>query len=507
MTSEAGPARAGLDASFLAAAWKPLALVALAAWLLFVGAHHEPWFDESQAWLIARDSGLMEIVRERARYEGTPPLWHMLLWACIRAGLPFAQLHLVSAACALAGAAIILWRAPFPPLLRLGLVTSYFFAFQFGVVARSYALDLVLIPALASLFAARTQRPLLYGGLIGLLAMCNAHSFLVAGVLGLEFAWALLRTGGWRDARGLGGAAIAAALGLLALYSAWQPADNGYLGPPGERKILFTAAAYISEALIDRLVFLSADRPSLAGAQQGLILSLLAAAPAVAACVRARQGLLAGALLAAILGFSAGYYASPWHAGVLFLLWLFLNWIGWPGVEGRRDLRLVTVAAMGLVCVVQTGQAAATGLWDLSHSYAGGPEAARAVAEWRKAHPDGTVAAAGFKAFTIQPYFPQNVFANYNHGAPRPAYVSWKRGEAWSPDDTPGEALRAFAGGYDLVVVPSGKLKLEEVAQILQGARSHGYRSIRLARGHIVWKRFEREDNGLVLFERIAPAR
>lgn len=507
MIAADSPARSGAPglAPAVARAWKPLTLAALAVWLLAVSARHEPWFDEAQAWLIARDSSLAQIVLVQARYEGTPPLWHMVLWACIRAGLPYAQLHLVSAACALAGAAIVLWRAPFPAL-RIGVMASYFFAYQFAVVARSYALDLVVLPALASLFAARARRPLAYGLLIGLLANCNAHSFLAAGVLGLEFAWTLFRTGGWRAPRALGGAAIAAALGLLALYSAWQPADNGYLDPSGARHVLFTAGAFVSEALIDRLVFLSSEGPSLAGAQQGLILSILTAAPCVAACIRAGQGVLAGALLIVLVGFSAAYYASPWHAGLLFLVWLFLNWIGWPGLEGRRDLRLMASVAMGLVCLVQAAQAGDSGLWDLKNSYAGGTEAARAVADWRASHPGGTVAAAGFKAFTLQPYFKDNLFANYKGGAARPAYVSWRRGEAWRPGDTPHEAAMAFAAGYGLVVVPTGKLETAEVAQILQSAQANGYRSIRLARGHIVWKGFEREDNGLALFERSAVA-
>jgi len=208
----------------------------LAGWLLVVGAHHEPWVDESQAWLIARDSSLASLLAERVRYEGTPGLWHLLLWLAIRCGLPFGQLHLVSVGCAVAGMALMLWRAPFPAPLRAGLAASYFGAYQFAVVARSYALDLVLLPALAHAFARRTDRPLLYGVLLGLLANCNAHSFLLAGVLGAEWAWALLRAGRLRA--GCAGLVVGAALGLGALLTAWQPADNGFLHPEQRPPVL-----------------------------------------------------------------------------------------------------------------------------------------------------------------------------------------------------------------------------------------------------------------------------
>ena len=46
---------------------------------------HEPWFDEAQAWQIARSASLREILFEIPHYEGHPQLWHLiLLWAVIR---------------------------------------------------------------------------------------------------------------------------------------------------------------------------------------------------------------------------------------------------------------------------------------------------------------------------------------------------------------------------------------------------------------------------------------
>src|SRR5205807_46535 len=139
--------------------------------------HHEPWFDEAQAWLLGRDTTLWDLLAHRLRYEGTPGLWHALLWLAAHAGLPFSGLWLISATLAVAGAFVILTRAPFPYWLRVGTVFSYFVAYQYAIVARSYALDLVLIPLIAARFAERLRRPVLYGVLLGLAANANAHSF------------------------------------------------------------------------------------------------------------------------------------------------------------------------------------------------------------------------------------------------------------------------------------------------------------------------------------------
>ena len=77
-----------------------------AAWVIWVGLHHEGWFDEMQAWLLARDNGLGTLLGHYVRYEGTPGLWHVMLWFAARAGLPFAAIWTISAACAIGGAAL-----------------------------------------------------------------------------------------------------------------------------------------------------------------------------------------------------------------------------------------------------------------------------------------------------------------------------------------------------------------------------------------------------------------
>ena len=42
-------------------------------------AFHEPWFDEAQSWLIARDCPYRDLLLVRPHYEGYLPLWWLLL--------------------------------------------------------------------------------------------------------------------------------------------------------------------------------------------------------------------------------------------------------------------------------------------------------------------------------------------------------------------------------------------------------------------------------------------
>jgi len=470
----------------------------LAGWLLVVGAHHEPWVDESQAWLIARDSSLASLLAERVRYEGTPGLWHLLLWLAIRCGLPFGQLHLVSVGCAVAGMALMLWRAPFPAPLRAGLAASYFGAYQFAVVARSYALDLVLLPALAHAFARRTDRPLLYGVLLGLLANCNAHSFLLAGVLGAEWAWALLRAGRLRA--GCAGLVVGAALGLGALLTAWQPADNGFLHPEQRPPALFAALHFVAEAFVDRLAVWRLPSPD--GQLLGMGLSIALLVPALLLARRAALLTLVAALIAVLVGFSAFTYASAWHSGILFLVWIFALWIAWPAMAASAPLRPVVLASMAIVALVQAAEAFESGWWDIHHPYSGSARAADALRGWRADHPQGRLAAAGFMAFAVQPYFRGNVFANYQGGAPRPSYIVWTRGAPWHPFEPLREADKALAGDYDALLLSNFAIGPSALSRFRRSADARGYRLAATCPGDTEWKGYLSGDDTLLLFVR-----
>ena len=56
-----------------------IALIIYVIALLYIIPKHEPWEDEAQAWLLARDSGLVELLFKNIGYEGHPGLWHVIL--------------------------------------------------------------------------------------------------------------------------------------------------------------------------------------------------------------------------------------------------------------------------------------------------------------------------------------------------------------------------------------------------------------------------------------------
>lgn len=121
--------------------WAPLVLLALwAALLALLLSRHEPWKDELQAWLLARDSPSLGALWTNTRYEGHPLLWHLLLMPLARLFVCPPAMQALHWAIATAAAAVLLLRAPFPLWLRAGLAFSYLPLFEYGVLSRNYSL-------------------------------------------------------------------------------------------------------------------------------------------------------------------------------------------------------------------------------------------------------------------------------------------------------------------------------------------------------------------------------
>ena len=74
----------------------PLYLLVWLALTVSLGLSHEPFADEAQSFLIARDTGIAELWSTTARTEGTPGLWHLWLKLLLFVGLPYSLLFLAS---------------------------------------------------------------------------------------------------------------------------------------------------------------------------------------------------------------------------------------------------------------------------------------------------------------------------------------------------------------------------------------------------------------------------
>lgn len=154
--------------------------VAITILLIFV---HEPWADEAQAWLLARDSSLGQLLWYSAGYEGTPMLWHILLMPFAKLGLPYVSMHILNAVLIVTAAGVFVWKSPFTSLQRLLFLFGYFPLYEYNALSRSYVLSMLFLFVFAAVYRYRIERPVLVVLPLALLLQTNTHSIPLAGML------------------------------------------------------------------------------------------------------------------------------------------------------------------------------------------------------------------------------------------------------------------------------------------------------------------------------------
>jgi Predicted membrane protein len=159
----------------VAANYAPLlkAIFALYILLLLAGVYlHEPWRDEAQSWLMARDNSLGELL-QGIRGEAHPPLWYLIIMPFARLGAPYAAQNCIAAIISAAAVYVLLFNTRLPVLLKCLLPFGCFLLYDYSVFARSYCLIPLFIALLLSLYPKRFEKPWLYA--LCVIGLFNTH--------------------------------------------------------------------------------------------------------------------------------------------------------------------------------------------------------------------------------------------------------------------------------------------------------------------------------------------
>lgn len=171
-----------------------LAFVLYIAIIAIVMCFHEPWFDEAQSWLIARDSSLTDIISVRPHYEGHPPFWNLLLAIAAKNSVPYEfGIKGIQLVCASLLGAWLIFKSPFKSASSLAtflIPFTYFACFQYGVTSRPYALlCLSLLVAAHYWNSADSKTSSAWKLAISLMFMCLLSVYGIAFAAGFTIAW------------------------------------------------------------------------------------------------------------------------------------------------------------------------------------------------------------------------------------------------------------------------------------------------------------------------------
>ena len=129
---------------------------------LVIGANHEPWADEAQSWIIARDASCGEIIWDISRYEGTFPLWFLTIKLFISLGLQYEYFFVIPIIISSIGLLVFLKSVDCPKFVKVLLPFSYYVFYQYTIIARSYAYLFLALSLWAAVYKERMNKKFLY---------------------------------------------------------------------------------------------------------------------------------------------------------------------------------------------------------------------------------------------------------------------------------------------------------------------------------------------------------
>lgn len=401
-------------------------LLAYSTVVLWTIRYHEKWADEAQAWLIARDLDLRTIWFHELRYEGSPGLWHTILWFAQHIfHAPYAALGYIGASFAIAGAAVLLFLAPFPRIVRWPLAFTYVMIYQYAVIARPYVL-FPLLAFCAAFFFNDLKHPERLTLVLSLLALLTLHGTVLAACLGLAYSAEAFRQRNQFDAAIKKRYAICAA--VMAIVFAFVIAivkptsdveeialKNGLVPSPSIPEVFPSFSQKLSVVICGAFI-------------DWLIPSILLVVLLAAWCVWRKKWLAFVLPVSALVLFYCVVHGAAHHHGTVFIAAIAGLWIAWPSSRERLTFdstnRTALLAASALLLIL-----CFFNIWDarvaIQHEYLYPYSGAKDAADYLK-----NVAAERRPIFgflhgvvAIQAYFDHNIFANnphsyFHHGLP-----------------------------------------------------------------------------------------
>lgn len=162
---------------------------AFAVWLvanIIMCINHEPFRDEAQSWLIAKNNSIFGMIRFMWQ-EGHPWLYHLLIWPLAQLGFPFELLKYTSLLIGSTAMWLYIRHVPFKVPVVIATMCLPFMNYYTTAFARPYTLVLLFSVMVAVSWKTRKEKPIFTGISIGLLACTHLSLWIPVYILTIIF--------------------------------------------------------------------------------------------------------------------------------------------------------------------------------------------------------------------------------------------------------------------------------------------------------------------------------
>ena len=375
---------------------------------VFAGLHHEPWADEAQSWLIARDNNNLIDLLKAVKYEGTLPTWHLINKAFQLAGLDYDHMFVIPLVFSAIGV-ILLFFTDAPLWSKIMLPFSFFVVYQNSVVARQYGMVFPAMMLIVIFYRKRLDVPVRYHLALFLLALTSSFGVVISCSFML---WDF----------------------IIMLKKRFEgPAYKKYLLPFFGTGIVILVMSYLSLPPDDCSTAL--NKYSLSkNATNALLFNIentalryifLALMLALFVYYFRRVLIQALVMTAPLIIFMAVVYQREWHMTYLFFLLVSLLMIFRDDFKKtERPFEKPANVLANIMVVMLLAVQCAAGVYSVYYEHQHAYSPAKEIAEFLRpyAGEGAVIDREGFNAIALSPYYDQPLYTNDTCGK---AYFIW----------------------------------------------------------------------------------
>lgn len=364
---------------------------------IFVGMHHEPWADEAQSWLIARDSSIIQLFTNVLNTEGHPVLWYLILKFFIFIKLPYDKLYLISILFSTLGVSLFIFKSKFNKLIKILFTFSFFIFYQYNIVTRSYCLILFLISLLAIIWEYRHDKLILFILIMSLLMNTSVYCFLFCG--SIFFIWILewYKNKYENKKNHIIAFIILFCLFLVEVlylipnkYITANPISKGYS---------------IGYSFFLPLFKIENDYLEFASLLLGFFVSIFIIYLVYKALIGNKKILFyIFIIFAPIISFLFFKYFNAWHLGIVFIIYIFCLWV----FKLDHNKILYRFLLFSLIC--QIPWSIYTCYNDIKYNYTGSKDASEFIKKYD--YKNMKIFSSYYYPISINAYFDNNIFYN-----------------------------------------------------------------------------------------------
>ena len=375
---------------------------------VFAGLHHEPWADEAQSWLIARDNNNLIDLLKAVKYEGTLPTWHLINKAFQLAGLDYDHMFVIPLVFSAIGV-ILLFFTDAPLWSKIMLPFSFFVVYQNSVVARQYAMVFPAMMLIVIFYKKRFDVPVRYHLALFLLAITSSFGVVISCSFML---WDF----------------------IIMLKKRFEgPAYKKYLLPFFGTGIVILVMSYLSlppddcSTALNKYSLSKNATNALLFNIENTALRYIFLALMLALFVYYFRRILIQALVmtAPLIIFMAVVYQREWHMTYLFFLLVSLLMIFRDDFKKtERPFEKPANVLANIMVVMLLAVQCAAGVYSVYYEHQHAYSPAKEIAEFLRpyAGEGAVIDREGFNAIALSPYYDQPLYTNDTCGK---AYFIW----------------------------------------------------------------------------------